>query len=105
METARSELQITFLELGWEDTTSWTISDADLVQCVRFIHAARRAGGSVLVHCAQVRGAVVGLNSLCQSGQLPLLHNLHGNTAYNYKTFVNYIIKQAVSNPFILKLC
>ena len=55
METARSDLHITFLELGWEDTTSWSIPDEDLVQCVRFIHTARRAGGSVLVHCAQVR--------------------------------------------------
>ena len=55
METAKSELHIAFLELGWEDTTSWSIPDEDLVRCVRFIHAARRAGGSVLVHCAQVR--------------------------------------------------
>ena len=55
VKKAKTELHIAFLELGWEDTLRWTIPDEDLVQCVRFIHAGRRAGGSVLVHCAQVR--------------------------------------------------
>ena len=54
MEKARTELGIVFLELGWEDTTSYTITDGDLVRCVEFIHIARTSGGSVLVHCAQV---------------------------------------------------
>lgn len=55
VERAKSQLGIVFLELDWEDTTSFIISDADLTECVKFIHSAITSGGSVLVHCAQVR--------------------------------------------------
>ena len=59
VETAKTELSLRFLELNWEDTTSFLIPDEDLVRCVHFIHSARVGGGSVLVHCAQV-------SSICQ---------------------------------------
>lgn len=49
-----------FLELNWEDTVSFNIPDEDLIQCVKFIHSARTSGGSVLVHCAQVRVLGIG---------------------------------------------
>ena len=52
---ARTELGISVLDLGWEDTTSFAIPEEDLARSAKFIHAARAAGGSVLVHCAQVR--------------------------------------------------
>jgi atypical dual specificity phosphatase len=55
VERARSELGVAFLDLGWVDSTSFEISDDSLVSCCRFIHLARRTGGSVLVHCAQGR--------------------------------------------------
>ena len=51
---ARSD-GVVFLELNWEDTTTFSIPECDLVQCIHFIHQARLAGGSVLVHCAQVQ--------------------------------------------------
>ena len=54
VERAKLQLGIVFLELDWEDTTSFIISDADLTKCVKFIHSAITSGGSVLVHCAQV---------------------------------------------------
>ena len=54
MEYAKKELKVTFLELNWEDSTSFVIEEEDLVQCAQFIHQARVSGGSVLVHCAQV---------------------------------------------------
>ena len=54
MEYAKKELKLVYLELNWEDTTSYVIKEEDLVQCARFIHQARSSGGSVLVHCAQV---------------------------------------------------
>ena len=54
VERAKSQLGIVFLELDWEDTTSFVISDVDLTKCVKFIHSAITSGGSVLVHCAQV---------------------------------------------------
>lgn len=54
MASAKTDCNIDFLELNWEDTTTFTIPEADLVRCVRFIHKARTSGGSVLVHCAQV---------------------------------------------------
>ena len=52
---AKKELKIEFLELNWEDIVSYVIKDDDLVQCACFIHRARTSGGSVLVHCIQVR--------------------------------------------------
>lgn len=55
MATAKDELGIVFLEFDWEDSTSYSIPEEDLVRCVQFIHEARRNGGSVLVYCAQVR--------------------------------------------------
>lgn len=60
MERAKSQLGIMFLELNWEDTVSFNIPDEDLIQCVKFIHSARTSGGSVLVHCAQVRVLGIG---------------------------------------------
>ena len=54
MDYAKKELKIVFLELNWEDSTSYNIQEDDLVKCVHFIHQARNSGGSVLVHCAQV---------------------------------------------------
>lgn len=60
--SAKGDLGIVFLELCWEDTTSFSIPESDLVQCVKFVHEARLRGGSVLVHCAQVRIAIVEIN-------------------------------------------
>ena len=54
-EKAKSEHGIVFLDLMWQDATTFIIPEADLVKCVLFIHKARSSGGSVLVHCAQVR--------------------------------------------------
>lgn len=54
VEYAKKELKLVFLELNWEDSTSYIIKEEDLVQCARFIHQARGVGGTVLVHCAQV---------------------------------------------------
>ena len=58
METARVNLGVTFLELNWEDTTTFSIPESDLVECVEFVHRARLNGGSVLIHCAQVSSSV-----------------------------------------------
>ena len=55
MKYAKEELKIEFLELNWEDIISYVIKEDDLVQCARFIHQARSSGGSVLVHCIQVK--------------------------------------------------
>ena len=55
MEYAKKELKLVFLELNWVDIIPYVIKEEDLVQCVRFIHQARSSGGSVLVHCAQVK--------------------------------------------------
>lgn len=55
MEQAKQELHITFLNTDWMDSTDYVISIEDLVTSVNFIHAGLRHGGSVLVHCAQVR--------------------------------------------------
>lgn len=60
VERAKSQLGIMFLELNWEDTVSFNIPDEDLIQCVKLIHSARTSGGSVLVHCAQVRVLGIG---------------------------------------------
>lgn len=60
VERAKSQLGIMFLELNWEDTVSFNIPNEDLIQCVKFIHSARTSGGSVLVHCAQVRVLGIG---------------------------------------------
>ncbi len=57
MQVAKSELGINFLELNWDDTTAFAIPPGDFARCAQFIHAGRSGGGSVLVHCAQVRGA------------------------------------------------
>ena len=57
--SAAKDLGITFLEMNWEDSTSFSIPDADLVRCVEFIHEARGNGGSVLVHCAQVIAPII----------------------------------------------
>lgn len=54
VKNAKNDLQIKFLDLNWEDTITFSIPDSDLVECVKFIHEARKQGGSVLVHCAQV---------------------------------------------------
>lgn len=54
MASAKSDANVVFLELNWEDTTTFSIPESDLVKCVSFIHEARSSGGSVLVHCAQV---------------------------------------------------
>ena len=54
MEFGKNNLNITFLNLNWEDSESFVIPEDDLVCCTRFIHTARQNGGSVLVHCAQV---------------------------------------------------
>jgi hypothetical protein len=54
VEKAKSELKIEFLELNWEDTESWIITDESLRECVLFIDTGLKSGGSVLVHCAQV---------------------------------------------------
>ena len=51
-----------FLELGWEDTTDFSISEDDLIRCVKFVHEARKKGGSVLIHCAQVKLFFLGDN-------------------------------------------
>jgi protein-tyrosine phosphatase len=53
VEKAKSELNVTFLNLDWIDATSFEISDDSLDECCRFIHKARTSGNSVLVHCAQ----------------------------------------------------
>jgi protein-tyrosine phosphatase len=53
VEKAKSELKIEFLELNWEDTESWIITDESLRECVLFIDTGLKSGGSVLVHCAQ----------------------------------------------------
>ena len=50
----KNELKLSFLELEWEDTTSFCITDESLSKCCHFIHQARATGSSVLVHCAQV---------------------------------------------------
>lgn len=67
------ELGITFLELGWEDTTSFVIPETDLGRCVEFIHEARGNGGSVLVHCAQGKSrsatAVIAYLMACYDGK------------------------------------
>ena len=54
VEHAKTELKLVFLELNWEDSSSYVIKVGDLVECARFIHQVRSTGGSVLVHCAQV---------------------------------------------------
>lgn len=73
VEAAKSELGITFLELGWEDAVSFTIPQEDLIKCVKFIHEARENGGSVLVHCAQGKSrsatAVVAYLMTCYNGK------------------------------------
>ena len=75
---------ITFLELGWEDATDYKISDDDFVRCVDFIHSARCAGGSVLVHCAQVRhclASVAGYNEsklILSTGEITLCNSSCG---------------------------
>ena len=53
MASAKRDAHIVFLELNWEDTTTFSIPETDLVKTVHFIHEARISGGSVLVHCAQ----------------------------------------------------
>ena len=59
MEYAKKELKLVYLDLNWEDSTSFVIQEEDLVKCARFIHQARRSGGSVLVHCAQVCATII----------------------------------------------
>jgi len=54
VDKAKKELNIKFLNTDWMDSTVFKIPLQDLVECVHFIHAARSAGNSVLVHCAQV---------------------------------------------------
>ncbi len=54
MKKARDELGVSFLELNWEDTTSFSIEEQDLVKSVEYVHRARMGGGGVLIHCAQV---------------------------------------------------
>ena len=56
MRRAKESLGVLYLELDWEDSTEFSIPEADLVRCVQFVHEGRRTGGSVLVHCAQVSG-------------------------------------------------
>lgn len=54
VQKAKNELKLSFLELEWEDTTSFCITDESLSRCCQFVHQARASGSSVLVHCAQV---------------------------------------------------
>lgn len=54
VDRAKKELSIDFLNTNWLDSTDYVISIEELVNSVNFIHAGRRNGGSVLVHCAQV---------------------------------------------------
>ena len=54
VQKAKNELGIQFLELNWEDTESFDITNEDIRTCCLFIHKARQDGHSVLVHCAQV---------------------------------------------------
>lgn len=44
---------ITFLNLGWTDCEEQKIEADVLAEACRFVHAARREGKGVLVHCAQ----------------------------------------------------
>ncbi len=48
------EFNITALNLDWEDTMRFTITENDFREAVLFIHQARKSGGAMLVHCAQV---------------------------------------------------
>lgn len=59
MKRAKDELKIKFLELNWEDTEEWTITDEDIRKFVLFIDQGLAKGESVLVHCAQVHYAIV----------------------------------------------
>ena len=44
---------IAFYECGWVDAHEQVIGERTLTEAILFIHRARAAGGSVLVHCAQ----------------------------------------------------
>lgn len=44
---------IEFLTLNWVDDEEQDLAAEVLVEAIQFVHNARRAGGSVLVHCAQ----------------------------------------------------
>jgi hypothetical protein len=44
---------IAFYECGWVDAHEQVIGEQTLSEAILFIHCARTAGGSVLVHCAQ----------------------------------------------------
>ena len=72
VEYAKKELKVVFLELNWEDSTSYNIQEEDLVRCAQFIHQARSNGGSVLVHCAQVGGWGHSPSSSSSFSSLPL---------------------------------
>jgi len=52
VKKVRETLNITALDLEWEDSMSFNISDDDFCSVVEFIDAARKFG-SVLIHCAQ----------------------------------------------------
>lgn len=63
MENAKTELKVVFLNLDWIDSTSFDISEESLSECCHFVHRARRSGGSVLVHCAQVQTLLIMMQS------------------------------------------
>ena len=57
VERAKS-LGVNILNLDWEDTEHYKVTYEDIERSSRFIHSGRLAGGSVLVHCAQVYASI-----------------------------------------------
>ena len=65
---------IAFYECGWVDAHEQVIGEQTLTEAILFIHSARAAGGSVLVHCAQgkSRSGTVSTGYVAAVGGLPV---------------------------------